>query len=136
MIRLSSEPLDVDRLRKALPDTGAGALVVFEGWVRRENAGRAVLRLEYEGAEPIARNEFSKIVEEAWGRFAIIAVLCEHRVGVLAPGDLAVWLGVTAAHRGAAFDACRYIIDELKARLPIWKKESYADGDSGWINAP
>ena len=136
MIRLMPSALDVDKLRAAMPDTAAGALVVFEGWVRSSNGGRAVLRLEYEGAEPIAQNEFSRIVADARRQFNIIAVLCEHRTGVLAPGELAVWLGVTAAHRGDAFAACRYILDELKARLPIWKKEHYADGDSGWINAP
>ena len=75
-----------------------------------------------------------KILREALERFAIAAARCEHRVGKLAIGDCAVWVGVSAAHRGAAFDACRYIIDETKSRVPIWKKEHYRDGQSGWVN--
>ena len=67
-------------------------------------------------------------------RFSVTAVRCEHRIGKLEIGDCAVWVGVTAEHRGAAFDACRYIIDEAKARVPVWKKEHYADGSSGWVN--
>ncbi len=114
----------------------AGALATFEGRVRSLNQGRAVTRLEYEGAEALAKNEFAKIEKEALSHFDIIEVRCIHRVGLLEIGDTAVWIGVLAAHRGPAFDACRYVIDELKKRLPIWKKEHYTDGDSGWINAP
>ena len=73
-------------------------------------------------------------LDEARRKFAIVDAICIHRVGTLEIGDIAVWVGVTAAHRGAAFDACRYIIDEVKARVPIWKKEHYTGGDSGWVN--
>ena len=78
--------------------------------------------------------EGDRIVAEAFARFPIAKACCVHRLGVLDIGDLAVWVGVTAAHRDAAFAACRYIIDEVKTRVPIWKKEHYAEGDSGWIN--
>jgi molybdopterin synthase catalytic subunit len=107
---------------------------VFEGWVRNENDGRVVVRLDYEGYEAVAVKEGEAVLAEAREKFALTRAGCVHRVGSLEIGDLAVWVGVSAGHRGAAFDGCRYIIDEIKHRLPIWKKEHYADGDSGWIN--
>ena len=81
-----------------------------------------------------AGERLEKILQEACERFELLTVSSRHRIGRLEIGDCAVWVGVSAAHRGAAFDGCRYIIDELKHRLPIWKKEHYADGHSGWIN--
>jgi molybdopterin synthase catalytic subunit len=78
--------------------------------------------------------EGERILTEARQRFGVARARCAHRVGPLAIGDLAVWVAVSAAHRGEAFDACRYIIDEVKHRVPIWKKEYYLDGDSGWVN--
>ena len=126
--------IDPDALKRELNDDAAGACACFEGWVRDHNEGEAVIRLEYEAHEPIAVKEGDKILAEARERFDIITARCQHRVGVLEIGDCAVWVGVSASHRGAAFDACRYIIDELKQRLPIWKKEHYRDGHSGWIN--
>jgi molybdopterin synthase catalytic subunit len=131
---LSSLPLDPAALAAGLADTRAGACVTFEGRVRNLNEGRAVVALEYEAYGPLAETEGTKIVAEAREKFAVLAVACAHRTGRLALGDLAVWVGVTAAHRGAAFDACRYVIDELKARVPVWKKEHYADGATEWIN--
>jgi molybdopterin synthase catalytic subunit len=93
-----------------------------------------VLRLEYEAFAPLAEREAERILEEARERYGVDCVACAHRVGSLAIGDVAVWVGVSAPHRGEAFDACRYIIDQVKHRLPIWKKEFYEDGDSGWVN--
>jgi len=93
-----------------------------------------VQALEYEAHQSIAEKEGARIVAEAMSRFAVTAVHCEHRVGKLEVGDCAVWVGVSADHRGAAFDACRYVIDETKARVPIWKKEHYASGATGWVN--
>lgn len=107
---------------------------MFEGWVRNENEGRAVRRLEYEVYEPLAIVEGEKVLQEAKDQFPHIDALCVHRSGLLEIGDCAVWVGVSAAHRDEAFKACRYIIDEIKTRLPIWKKEHYVDGDSGWVN--
>jgi molybdopterin synthase catalytic subunit len=121
-------------LARALADPGSGALVTFEGWVRNRNDGREVLRLDYEGYESLAVREGERILAEALGRFAIQGACCVHRLGSLALGDLAVWVGVSAEHRGDAFEACRYIIDQVKDRVPIWKKEFYAGGDSGWVN--
>jgi molybdopterin synthase catalytic subunit len=115
-------------------DPAAGGYVSFEGWVRDHNEGKAVTRLEYEAFEALAVKEGERILGEAAKRFPIKHALCIHRVGALALTDMAVWVGASSAHRGEAFDACRYIIDEVKHRVPIWKKEHYRDGDSGWVN--
>lgn len=134
VFRLSAAPLDPSALQAALADPRAGACVTFEGWVRDHNEGRPVHSLEYEAYAELAEKEGQRVVEEATARFAVQAIHAVHRTGHLRIGDLAVWVGVSAAHRAAAFDACRYVIDELKARLPIWKKEHYANGTSEWIN--
>src|ERR1700744_300421 len=94
----------------------------------------AVGHLEYEAFEPLAVKEGSRILDEARARFGIGHPPCLHRVGDLRVGEMAVWVGVSARHRHEAFLACRYIIDEVKHRVPIWKKEHYDSGDSGWVN--
>ncbi|HEY9868376.1 MAG TPA: molybdenum cofactor biosynthesis protein MoaE [Candidatus Obscuribacterales bacterium] len=134
MFSLSFEPVVREDLLDALSNEQAGALATFEGWVRNHNEGRKVVLLEYEAFEPLARKEALRILEEAKQRFDIIEARCVHRVGALKVGELAVWIGVTAAHRQAAFGACQFIIEEIKARLPIWKKEHYTDGSSEWVN--
>jgi molybdopterin synthase catalytic subunit len=134
MFRLSATPLDPAALQRALTDVRAGACVTFEGRVRSHNDGQPVLALDYEAYAPLAEKEGARILAEAHEKFAVMATHCAHRVGHLELGDLAVWIGVIAEHRGAAFDACRYIIDEAKARVPIWKKEQYAGGATAWIN--
>lgn len=132
--RFSSVPVDLARLRAELADPTCGGYTAFEGWVRDHNEGQRVTRLEYEAFEALGVKEGERIIEEAQRRFGVARALCVHRVGELAIGDLAVWVGVSAAHRDEAFRACRYIIDEVKHRLPIWKKEHYESGDSGWVN--
>src|SRR5205823_5575806 len=107
-------PLDPAALQRELADPRAGACVTFEGWVRDCNDGRAVEALEYEAYAPLAEKEGARILAEACGKFALIGARCVHRAGHLRLGEMAVWVGVTAEHRGAAFDACRYIIDETK----------------------
>lgn len=134
MFTLSTNPIDPATLRAQLDDPRAGGCVEFEGVVRNQNDGRGVVRLEYEGYAAVAVKEGEAVLREAIEKFAILRAECAHRVGTLEIGDMAVWVGVSAAHRGAAFDACRYIIDEIKLRLPIWKKEHYQEGDSGWVN--
>ena len=131
---LTVTPIDPAALQRALADVRAGACVTFEGWVRNRNEGQPVLSLEYEAYEPLAEKEGARILREALEKFSVLGVACVHRTGHLHLGEMAVWVGVTAEHRGAAFDACRYLIDETKARVPIWKKEHYADGVSSWIN--
>lgn len=132
--RLASDPLDPGALRAALADARAGACVTFEGWVRNHNEGQAVLSLEYEAYAELAEQEGLQIITEARARFDVGTISAVHRIGHLQIGELAVWVGVTAAHRGAAFDGCRHVIDELKARVPIWKKEHYVSAPAQWVN--
>jgi molybdopterin synthase catalytic subunit len=134
MMRLTKEIIRPDELRGSLTDPRAGAYASFEGWIRNRNEGQAVLRLEYESYEPLAAKEGERVLKEAAARFPILQAECVHRVGMLEIGECAVWVGVSSPHRDEAFEACRYIIDQVKVRLPIWKKEHYADGNSGWVN--
>jgi molybdopterin synthase catalytic subunit len=131
---IADSPIDAAALQRTLADARAGACATFEGWVRNRNEGQPVRSLEYEAYVPLATSEGEKILAEARTKFDLVGATCVHRVGHLQLGEMAVWVGVTAEHRGAAFDACRYIIDEAKARLPIWKKEHYASGATAWIN--
>ena len=132
--RISATPIDTQMLRATLEAHGAGACVCFEGWVRDNHEGRAVRGLEYEAYVELAQSEGERVLAEAMERFGLIAAGCVHRVGALALGEVAVWVGVSAGHRDAAFTACRYVIDEIKQRVPIWKRETYAEGDAGWIH--
>lgn len=134
MFLILPTPLERLDLRQDLANPAAGALVSFEGWVRDWNNGREVRFLEYECYEKLALKEGTMICQEAIERFDILEVRCFHRIGRIAVGEMAVWAGATAAHRSAAFQACQYVIDEVKHRVPIWKKETYADGGSEWVN--
>ena len=134
MIEVTATAIEPAPLQESLQNPGAGGFCTFEGWVRNVNEGRSVERLEYEAYEPLVIAEGEKVLAEAKAKYPFLEARCVHRTGLLEIGDLAVWVGVAAAHRDEAFKACRYIIDELKVRLPIWKKEHYVDGDSGWVN--
>lgn len=134
VVIVTHEPIDTSALRETLFDRTAGGYSSFEGWVRNHNEGREVERLEYEAYEPLAVSEGEKIISEANELYPFVKASFVHRVGLLEIGECAVWVGVAARHRDEAFKACRYIIDELKHRLPVWKKEHYVDGDSGWVN--
>lgn len=131
---LSPNQIAADKLKTSLESPEVGALVCFEGVVRNHNDGKAVRTLEYEAYKPLAESEAKKILTEANQRYSILSAVCTHRTGLLGIGETAVFVGVTSAHRDAAFQACRYIIDEIKTRLPIWKKETYEDGSSDWVN--
>ncbi|NOX71019.1 MAG: molybdenum cofactor biosynthesis protein MoaE [Gammaproteobacteria bacterium] len=133
-MQISSARIDPDALRRELFDHAAGAYVSFEGWIRNRNEGHDVLRLEYEAYDVIAVKEGGKLIAEAHRKFPFLQAHCVHRTGLLELGECAVWVGVSSAHRDEAFQACRYIIDQVKVRLPIWKKEHYVDGHSGWVN--
>jgi molybdopterin synthase catalytic subunit len=132
--KLAFTPLDPESLKRTLLDPRSGACVTFEGWVRDHNEGQSVRSLDYEAFAELAEKEGDRIIAEAARKFDVLKIAAFHRVGSLQIGDLAVWVGVAAAHRGPAFDACRYVIDEAKARLPVWKKEHYVTGASEWIN--
>lgn len=131
---IAHDTIDREAARRMLEAPGCGACVLFEGWVRDHNEGRAVERLEYEVYEPLAIKEGNAIIAEARRRWAIGNALCIHRSGPLELTDLAVLVGVASAHRDEAFAAARFIIDEAKRRLPIWKKEFYSDGAVEWVN--
>ncbi len=131
---LSDTPFDTASERAQLLDDRVGAFASFEGWVRDHNDGRAVHGLRYEAYAALAEAEGERVLAEALSKFDILDARCVHRVGDLAIGELAVWVGVSAAHRDAAFAACRFVIDEVKSRVPIWKHERYVDGDAGWLH--
>ena len=132
--RLANAPFHIATLRAGLMDDRAGAFAGFEGWVRDHNDGRSVHGMRYEAYAELAEREGEAVLAEALRRFDIVDAACVHRTGELAIGELAVWVGVSAAHRDAAFAACRWIIDAIKARVPIWKHERYADGDAVWLH--
>ena len=132
-IALSATALDPAAIRAPLQSTEAGAICVFEGTVRRTNRDREVTRLVYEAYEPMALEVIRTIADEARARFDVLAVSAYHRTGQVELGETAVVIAVAARHRDQAFGACRYVIDELKARAPIWKKEFYRDG-AEWLS--
>jgi molybdopterin synthase catalytic subunit len=133
MIRLVRAPIDL----AALQGTGAadGALCLFVGVVRGENEGRRVVRLDYEAYEEMALPMMEEIAAEARARFGVSDVRIVHRLGRLEVGEVSVAVAVASPHRAEAFAACRYAIDTLKAKVPIWKKEFYADG-AVWREEP
>jgi molybdopterin synthase catalytic subunit len=131
---ISRFSINPSELSRSVQDFRAGAMVTFEGWVRNQNENKEVTALEYECFESLAVKEGDRILHEAIQRFSILNAKCVHRVGKLDLGAVAVWVGVVSKHRQPAFESCEYIINELKVRVPIWKKEYYADGDSGWVH--
>ena len=134
MFELTDHPIDSAALRARLARPEAGACVVFEGWVRNHHLGQPVRELHYEAFDVMAKLEGNSIIAEIEQRFSGCAVFCVHRTGALRVGELAVWIGVASAHRSAAFQACRHAIEEIKRRLPVWKKEFHPDGASEWVN--
>ena len=132
--RFTEIAIETESARRELIDGGAGGYVSFEGWVRDHNEGQEVTGLEYEAFQALAVKEGERILAEALTRFPIKRALCIHRVGSLGLTEMAVWVGVSAAHRGEAFDACRFIIDEVKHRVP--SSRSAATMPSGMIEMP
>ena len=130
-VRLVREPIDLAALHGASP--ADGAVCVFVGAVRNENRGREVVRLEYEAYEDMALPLMQEIAADTRRRFPVTRVSLVHRLGSLEIGDPSVAVAVASPHRDEAFKACRYAIDTLKAKVPIWKKEHYADG-SAWLD--
>jgi len=131
LVRLVREPIDLVSLQGTTP--ADGALCLFVGVVRNENRGRAVVRLEYEAYEEMALPLMQEIAAETKQRFPVTLVRMVHRLGRLEIGEPSVAVAVASPHRDEAFQACRFAIDTLKAQVPIWKKELYADG-SAWLD--
>ncbi len=135
MIAIRDTALSVDEVRNAIADPAAGGEVLFIGTVRDNDAEKGVIGLAY-SAHPSAEAELRKVAGEIVAKYAdAIGVAAVHRVGDLAVGDLAVVVGVSCAHRAEAFHACHALIDELKAVIPVWKHQRFADGTDEWVGS-
>jgi molybdopterin synthase catalytic subunit len=134
-VAITTEPLDLAAHEAAVADSRAGAVVSFQGVVRDHDHGRAVTRLEYEG-HPSAVDVLRAVAAEIAADPAVHAVAVSHRIGPLAIGDVALVAAVSTAHRAAAFAACARLVDEVKAQLPVWKRQVFADGSEEWVNCP
>ena len=128
VVHLGREPIDAAALVRHVRTDSDGAIVTFDGCVRDNSHGRRTLYLEYESYETMAVAKLGEIAAEIHGRFAIDRIAIAHRLGRLEIGETSVFIAVSAAHRAAAFEACRFAIDTLKRTVPIWKKEYFADG--------
>ncbi len=135
LARVVDEPLSVAEHEDAVADKRAGAVVSFCGVVRDHDGGRSVTELEYVG-HPSAGEVIAEIVREFAARDDVHGVAVSHRVGLLGIGDVALACAVSAAHRGQAFAACADLVDEVKARLPIWKRQVFTDGEEEWVACP
>ena len=133
-IQLLTTPLSIAACEAAVLTPDAGGSVVFIGTVRNKTQAKTVTRLEFEAYEPMAISEMRKIAEQAIEKFTVLKIAIHHHIGVLDIGEIPVIIAVSAAHRGAAFDACEYCIDTLKQTVPIWKKEVFEDGEV-WVAA-
>jgi len=136
MIRaaLVEHPIDTGALIAEVADVSTGATAVFVGTVRDMNDGLAVSGIEYSAYTAMAERELLRIAQEAARQFAPLNVVVEHRVGSLALGDVSVGIATSHAHRAPAIDGMRFVIEEIKRRVPIWKRECYADGTREWVN--
>ncbi len=135
LLAVRAEPLSVDEALRAVADPAAGGTTVFVGTVRDEDGGRAVAALEYE-AHPTAEERLRAVAEKVAADLPVLRLAVTHRVGPLQIGDVAVVVAVACPHRAEAFTAARRLIDELKAEVPIWKHQTFADGDEEWVGAP
>lgn len=135
MVLVTAEPIDPAAVAAAVSAPECGAVVTFTGWVRDHHHGRVVDHLEYEAYEAMAVEVIEGIVRAARERWPLGAVAVAHRTGRLEVGEAAVVVAVAAAHRAEAFEACRYVIDRVKAEAPIWKREVWADGTAEWVGS-
>jgi molybdopterin synthase catalytic subunit len=134
LIDVRAAELSVDEVRAAVADPAAGGIALFAGAVRDSDHDRRVTGLSY-SAHPSAAGELRRVAEVIAGKFRVTGIAAVHRVGDLAVGDLAVVAAVSCPHRAEALDACRALIDELKATVPIWKHQRFADGASEWVGS-
>ena len=135
LIAIRESELSVDEVRKAVADPAAGGIALFAGAVRDSDHDQGVSGLSY-SAHPSAEAELCRVAELIADKFPVLGLAAVHRVGDLQIGDLAVVAAVACAHRGAAFDACRELVDVLKASVPIWKHQRFTDGTSEWVGTP
>lgn len=132
-IALFDAPFEAAVADTYLRDTRAGGLCLFHGTTRQWTNDKETVELSYEAFEPMAVKEMSRLVDEAYDQWPLIRVVFWHRLNVVPVKESSVLIGVASAHRGPAFDACRYLIDRLKVQVPIWKKEHFADGSTEWV---
>jgi molybdopterin synthase catalytic subunit len=135
LIAIRETELSLDEVRAAVAGPGAGGIALFAGAVRDTDHDQGVTGLSY-SAHPLAEAELRRVADMIAEKFKVLGVAAVHRVGDLAVGDLAVVAAVACAHRGEAFDACRELIDVLKASVPIWKHQLFTDGTSEWVGTP
>ena len=133
-IKISVDPLQIQSCIDWVMSPQCGGINVFIGAVRNVTKGKKVVRLEFEAYESMAMNEMNKIAKDVLKKWPVQKILIHHRTGILQTGEVPVIIAVAAAHRDAAFDACRYTIDTLKQTVPIWKKEVFEDGEV-WVAA-
>jgi molybdopterin synthase catalytic subunit len=136
MVQLTNEPIDAGNLHQELlkGSESFGGVALFEGRVRNHSHGKPVTALFYECYQPMALKVMEEVRREALSKWKEIKIMAVHRYGAIPLGEAAVWIGVAAPHRDEAFQACRFMIDEIKSRVPIWKKEEYADGTHVWVH--
>lgn len=134
MIKITEKAIDVQKVIDSASSLGAGAVNVFVGTVRNNANGKNVVWLEYEAYETMAVAEIKKIIDEASHRWQVLGCAVSHRIGTLKPGEVSVVVAVSTPHRKESFEACQFIIDTLKEKAPIWKKEVFEDGEE-WISA-
>lgn len=134
MIKITEKPIDVQKVIGTATSLGAGAVNTFIGTVRNSANGKNVVWLEYEAYESMAVAEIRKIIDDASHRWPLQGWAVSHRVGTLKPGEVSVAVAVSAPHRRESFEACQYIIDTIKEKVPIWKKEVFEDGEE-WVSA-
>jgi len=131
--RIVNDAIRTDDVLHDVGDDGSGAVILFLGTVRDHAEGRPVARLKYEAYEPMAQSVLQEILEDARDRGGVEHVSAVHRVGELEIGEISVAIAVSSAHRASAYEASRFVIEEVKRRLPVWKKERFADGDEAWV---
>jgi molybdopterin synthase catalytic subunit len=134
LLDVRDTPLSVDEVVSTVSDPRAGGLCVFIGAVREEDGGRSVTELGYD-AHPGAVAELRRVAEEVVAAYPVCGLAAVHRIGDLGVGEIAVIVGVSAPHRAEAFDACRMLIDNLKAQVPLWKHQRFTDGSTEWVGA-
>jgi len=134
MIEIVTDPIDMAAVAAAVEDPAAGAIVTFAGATRNVTHGKAVVSLAYEAYPEMAVPKLREIAARALASFDIIRVAVVHRIATLGIGEISVGIAVSAPHRPAAFEACRFVIDEIKRDVPVWKKEEFGDGSSEWVH--
>jgi molybdopterin synthase catalytic subunit len=132
MIELTTEPIDYNQLTESVRDHAAGAVTLFLGTVREFTRGVQTSWLEYEAYPDMARASMAELEAEAFQKFTVTKIAISHRTGTMALGEISVAIAVSSPHRDQAFEAGRWLIDTLKERVPIWKKEHFADGREEW----